>query len=250
MATLSATGSLASLLDSVYPDKAVRDKARELTQAVAEAATALSLNQEVYRALAAIDMSLADPATTHYVSQTLLNYRLAGVDKDDATRAHLRELSDKATELSLTFAKHVQENVNRVEVRDAAELDGLPEDYIRNHPAGCKGRHHPDHRLPRHAAGDDLCHQRGFAPAHVPRLQHPRLSGQPATIARPACAAAADGLDPGLCFLGRSGHCQPDDGVSGQYEEVHRRTWSRLRVPAPSRNTRWCWPLPASSSRD
>jgi thimet oligopeptidase len=139
VATLSATGSLASLLDSVYPDKAVRDKARELTQAVAEAATALSLNQDVYRALVAIDVSLADPATTHYVNQTLLNYRLAGVDKDDATRAHLRELSDKATELSLTFAKHVQENVNRVEVRDPAELEGLPEDYIRNHPADENG---------------------------------------------------------------------------------------------------------------
>jgi thimet oligopeptidase len=139
VATLSAAGSLASLLDSVYPDKAVRDKARELTQTVAEAATALSLNQEVYRALAAIDLSLADPATTHYVSQTLLNYRLAGVDKDDATRAHLRELSDKATEISLTFAKHVQENVNRVEVRDATELAGLPEDYIHNHPPDTEG---------------------------------------------------------------------------------------------------------------
>jgi thimet oligopeptidase len=139
VATLSAAGSLASLLDSVHPDKAVRDKARELTQAVAEAATALSLNQEVYHALAAVDVSLADPATTHYVSQTLLNYRLAGVDKDEATRAHLRELSDKATEISLTFAKHVQEGANRVELQDAAELDGLPEDYIRNHPPDAQG---------------------------------------------------------------------------------------------------------------
>jgi thimet oligopeptidase len=139
VATLSAAGSLASLLDSVYPDKAVRDKARELTQAVAEAATALSLNQEVYRALVAIDMTNADPATAHYVSQTLLNYRLAGVDKDEATRAHLRKLSDQATEISLTFAKNVQENVNRVEVRDASELDGLPEDYIRNHPPDAQG---------------------------------------------------------------------------------------------------------------
>ncbi len=124
VATLSAAGSLASLLDSVHPDKAVRDKARELTQTVAEAATALSLNQGVYRALAAIDMASADPATAHYVSQTLLNYRLAGVDKDDATRAHLRELSDKATELSLTFAKNVQENVNRV------ELPGMPPNWM------------------------------------------------------------------------------------------------------------------------
>ncbi len=139
VATLSATGSLASLLDSVYPDKAVRDKARELTQVVAEAATALSLNQDVYRALVAVDLSLADPGTTHYLNQTLLNYRLAGVDKDDATRARLRELSDKATEVSLTFAKHVQENVNRVEVRDPAELEGLPQDYIRNHPPDEKG---------------------------------------------------------------------------------------------------------------
>ena len=72
VATLGAAGSLASLLDSVHPDKAVRDKARDLTQAVAEAATALSLNQEVYRALAAVDMTSADPATAHYVSQTLL----------------------------------------------------------------------------------------------------------------------------------------------------------------------------------
>jgi len=139
VATLSATGSLASLLDSVYPDKAVRDKARELTQTVAEAATALSLNQEVYRALEAVDLSGTDPATAHYVSQTLLNYRLAGVDKDDATRARVRELSDKATELSLLFAKNVQENLNRVELREAGELGGLPEDYIRNHPPNDEG---------------------------------------------------------------------------------------------------------------
>jgi thimet oligopeptidase len=139
VAALSAAGSMASLLDSVHPDKSVRDKARELTQTVAEAATALSLHQEVYRALAAVDMSPADSATAHYVSQTLLNYRLAGVDKDDATRARVRELSDKATELSLIFAKNVQENVNRVELRDASELDGLPEDYIRNHPPDARG---------------------------------------------------------------------------------------------------------------
>ena len=139
VATLSATGSLASLLDSVHPDKSVRDKARELTQVVAEAATILSLNQQVYRALAAIDLAPADPGTAHYVSQILLNYRLAGVDKDDATRARLRELSDKATELSLLFARNVQENINRVEPSDAAELDGLPADYIRNHPADAQG---------------------------------------------------------------------------------------------------------------
>lgn len=139
VAILSATGSQTSLLDSVYPVKEVRDKARELTQRVAEAGTALSLNQEVFRALESMDLTAADPATQHYVSQTLLNYRLAGVDRDEATRARLRELSDKATELSLAFSNNVQENVNRVEVQDASELAGLPEDYIRNHPADEEG---------------------------------------------------------------------------------------------------------------
>jgi thimet oligopeptidase len=138
-ATLGATGSLASLLDSVYPAQAVRDKARALSQAVAEAATALSLNQEVYHALAAMDVSGADPATAHYVSQTLLNYRLAGVDKVEATRARVRELSDKVMELSLLFGKNVQEGANQVTLQDVSELEGLPEDYIRNHPADAGG---------------------------------------------------------------------------------------------------------------
>jgi thimet oligopeptidase len=140
VATLSATGSQVSLLDSVYPDKEVRDKARELTQRVAEAGTALSLNREVFLALEAIDLAGADPATRHYLTQTLLNYRLAGVDKDEATRARLRELSDQATGLSLIFGKNVQEGANRVEVASVSDLDGLPEDYIKGHPPDADGK--------------------------------------------------------------------------------------------------------------
>jgi thimet oligopeptidase len=139
VAALGMAGSQAALLDSVYPEKEVRDKARELTQRVAEAGTALSLNQQVFRALEALNLTGVDPATEHYVTQTLLNYRLAGVDKDEATRARVRELSDQAVELSLTFGKNVQENVNRVEVSSVAELEGLPEDFIKNHPPDEKG---------------------------------------------------------------------------------------------------------------
>ena len=133
IAALGETGSECGLLDSVHPDKAVRDRAQQLTQRVAEAATSLGLNQEVYRGLAAVDATGADEATRHYVQRTLLQYRLAGVDKDDATRARLRELQDKATLLSLTIGRNVQEGANRVEVTDLAEMEGLPEDFRRNH---------------------------------------------------------------------------------------------------------------------
>ena len=73
------------MLDSVHPEKEVRDKAQALTQKVSEIGL-LSLNQDVYRALSAIDLESADSATRHYLERTLLQYRLSGVDRDGATR--------------------------------------------------------------------------------------------------------------------------------------------------------------------
>jgi thimet oligopeptidase len=90
--------------------------------------------------LAAVDASKADDATRHYVERTLLQYRLAGVDKDDATRAKLRELQDKATLLSLTIGRNVQEGTQTVEIVDLSELEGLPEDFRRNHPPDEMGK--------------------------------------------------------------------------------------------------------------
>jgi thimet oligopeptidase len=46
-AELTAVGQQASLLDSVHPEKEVRDQAQALTQKVSEIGTMLSLNQDV-----------------------------------------------------------------------------------------------------------------------------------------------------------------------------------------------------------
>jgi thimet oligopeptidase len=140
VAVLSSTGSQTGLLDSVYPEKAIRDTAQAMTQAISQAGVALGLNQQVYQALNAIDAADADDATKHYLDRTLLQYRLAGVDKDEATRARIRELQDKATLLSLSFGRNVQENVNTVVVDDPAELAGLPEDFLQAHPADADGK--------------------------------------------------------------------------------------------------------------
>ncbi|HTX40934.1 MAG TPA: M3 family metallopeptidase [Acidobacteriaceae bacterium] len=140
VAELAVAGAETGLLHSVYPEKAVRDAAEDLLQKISHVGVELSLNREVYQALAQIDASGADPAARHYLERTLLQYRLAGVDKDDATRARIRELQDKATLLSLTFARNVQEGGKTVEVENAAELDGLPPDFIAAHPAGADGK--------------------------------------------------------------------------------------------------------------
>ena len=135
---LALAGAQAGILNSVAPDKAVRDQAQMEAQRVAMAASALSLNRAVYDALVAIDLDGADAATKHFVSRTLLGYRLAGVDKDEATRKYLQSLHEKATKLSLEFSRNIQEGARTI-VASPGELDGLPPDYIARHPAGDDG---------------------------------------------------------------------------------------------------------------
>jgi thimet oligopeptidase len=142
---LSLAGAQAGVLNSVAADKAVRDQAQKEAQRVAMAASALSLNRAVYEALAAIKLDgdggreRASPATRHFVERTLLSYRLAGVDKDQATRERLQALHEKATRLALEFSRNIQEGAKTIEAT-AAEMEGLPTDYVARHTAGADGR--------------------------------------------------------------------------------------------------------------
>ncbi|MGA3264271.1 MAG: M3 family metallopeptidase [Terracidiphilus sp.] len=139
---LSLAGAQAGVLNSVAAAREVRDQAQLEAQRVAVAASSLSLNRQVYEALVAIDLDgarpPASPATRHFVARTLLSYRLAGVDKDQATRDRLHALYEKATRLSLEFSRNIQEGAKTIEATPA-ELDGLPADYIARHPANAKG---------------------------------------------------------------------------------------------------------------
>jgi thimet oligopeptidase len=137
---LAATGSQIGLLNSVYPDKAIRDTAQALAQKISQAGVDLALNQKVYQALNEISAEDTDPATRHYLERTLLQYRLAGVDKDEPTRARLKELQDKATLLSLTFSRNVQEGGNKVTIENPSDLDGLPPDFLEAHKPGEDGK--------------------------------------------------------------------------------------------------------------
>ena len=136
---LNLAGAQAGVLNSVAEDKAVRDQAQDEAERVAQAGSALSLNRAVYEALVAIDLEGASAATKHYVERTLLSYRLAGVDKDLATRDRLQALHEKATKLSLEFSRNIQEGAKTIEATEE-ELAGLPADYIARHAADADGR--------------------------------------------------------------------------------------------------------------
>ena len=144
IAILGATGSQLSLVNSVHPEKSLRDTAQAQLQNVAQAGVALGLNREVYQALSAIPLpedDAAEPGTRHYLERTLLGYRLAGVDRDDATREKLQALQERATMLSLTFGRNVQESLGTVVVDSVGELAGLPEDFLAGHAPETEGEH-------------------------------------------------------------------------------------------------------------
>ena len=167
---LQVAGDQAYILFSVSPNKAIRDKGQALVQVISAEQTALALNQAVYMALKATDVTAADAATKHYVDRLQLEYRLGGVDKDEATRAKVKKLQDEMTEVSLAFSRNVQDDVRKVTVKTASELEGLPADYVARHKPGpdglitlttdCTGLH----------AGDELREEPGAAATDVPGL--------------------------------------------------------------------------------
>lgn len=131
---------LSGMMQQVHPEAAFRDRATEMVRKASAAQIALALNHDVYEALAGLEVSHADAATRYYVKRQLLEFRLAGVDKDEATRAKLKKLNDDLTEEQSTFDRNISDDQKKVEVADAKELDGLPQDYIDRHKPSADGK--------------------------------------------------------------------------------------------------------------
>jgi thimet oligopeptidase len=131
---------LANMMFQVHPDAAFRDLATKMLQKGSAVQTAITLNRDVYQALAALDLAKADAATRYYVQRQLLEFRLAGVDKDDATRARLKQLNDELTNQVTMYERNIADDQRSIEVASVAELDGLPQDYIDRHKPGADGK--------------------------------------------------------------------------------------------------------------
>jgi thimet oligopeptidase len=137
---LDAAGSQSGLMEQVHPDSTMRQAAEKFTQKISAFASELSLNRNVYDALKSIDLAGADDVTKYYVDKTLRDFRLAGVDKDDATRAKVKALRDELVLIGQDFARNIRDDVRTVYASSAAELDGLPKDFIERHKPEADGR--------------------------------------------------------------------------------------------------------------
>jgi thimet oligopeptidase len=136
---LDNASNFAHLIEAAHPDAAFRDRGAAMLRKVNAVVASLSLNRNVYQALAKLDLPHADAGTRYYLQRRLLAYRLAGVDKDEATRAELQRLEDELTQAKSEFNRNISDDQRTVSA-DPSELEGLPQDFIDAHKPGPDGK--------------------------------------------------------------------------------------------------------------
>ena len=136
---LDDAANRAQLAEQTHPAKPFRDAAQVCEQEVIRALTDISLDQEMYKVLASLDGSKLDSAGTYFLRTTLLDYHRGGVDRDDATRAKIRLLQDELVKVGQQFEENIAADVRKLQV-PVSDLDGLPEDFKRSHPADASGK--------------------------------------------------------------------------------------------------------------
>jgi thimet oligopeptidase len=126
------------LAREVHPEAAFREAAEACEQKLEAFGVELAQDRGVYESLARLDVKSVDAVTAHYLGKTLREFRRAGVDKDDATRAKVKTLNESLVKTGQAFGRNIRDDVRTVKMT-AAQVDGLPADWRAAHPAGADG---------------------------------------------------------------------------------------------------------------
>lgn len=129
------------LVSESNPAKDIRAAAEACVPRLSDLGTSINLSRPIYDRLVAIPKAGLDARTAFSLDKMLTGYKLAGVDKDDATRTKVAALQKEITETGLLFAKNIREDKGDIALKPA-ELAGLPQDYIDAHKPGADGMVH------------------------------------------------------------------------------------------------------------
>ena len=130
--------AVSSLLAEVHPDEAVREQAEKHVQTVTRARTERGLDRALYGLIEATDDDGLDEQATRVRAHVLRDFRRSGVDKSDEVTNRLREISERITLVEQDFARNIRDDVRSIKLRPE-QLDGLPADYIADHPVDDNG---------------------------------------------------------------------------------------------------------------
>lgn len=124
----------AGLMEAVHPDSSFRTTAEGVTQKAQKFLSDVSVNRGLYDAIRGVDVKSAEPDTRFLVERTLRDFRRAGVDKDEATRARITAVREQLVLIGQEFDRNIRNDSRTVKVDRSADLDGLPEDFVKAHP--------------------------------------------------------------------------------------------------------------------
>jgi thimet oligopeptidase len=127
------------LAEQVHPAKPFREAAQVCEQEASQLLTDITLDKEMYNVLASLDGSKLDSAGSYFLRTSLRDYHRSGVDRDDATRAKIRELQDELVKIGQEFEQNIPEDVRKLQL-DPSQLDGLPEDFKQAHKPDASGK--------------------------------------------------------------------------------------------------------------
>jgi len=127
------------LAEQVHPAKPFREAAQVCEQEASQLLTDITLDKEMYNVLASLDGSKLDSAGSYFLRTSLRDYHRSGVDRDDATRAKIRELQDELVKIGQEFEQNIPEDVRELQL-DPSQLDGLPEDFKQAHKPDASGK--------------------------------------------------------------------------------------------------------------
>jgi thimet oligopeptidase len=135
---LGNVAAVGSLLANVHPLEAVRTTCEQAEVAVDRLVTELRQDRTLYEVFAAADPAGLDATAARLLDKTLEDFRRAGVDLDDATRARLSEIHERLTVVGQEFGRTIRDDVRTVRVAPQ-RLAGLPQDWLDAHPADADG---------------------------------------------------------------------------------------------------------------
>lgn len=135
---LAEAAAPSHLISESHPDAAVRDAAEKQAQAVDAAQSRRLLDRDLWAVFADADPAGLEPDELRFLEHVRRDFRRGGVDLSDADRERVRELTERDTELSLTFSRNIREGRREVRVA-ASSLDGLPADFIEGHAVDEEG---------------------------------------------------------------------------------------------------------------
>ena len=135
---MTAGNTDAMILMNVHPDAAIRQAGQDCVQRSGAAMVDISMSRPIYERLQQVEKRGVPAELQPMLARQLANYRRAGVDKDEATRAEVTKLQNRIIADSATFEKNIAED-NRTVTARPEELDGLPAAWLAAHPVGADG---------------------------------------------------------------------------------------------------------------